>query len=202
MIKRQNIEEQILSLWDDDKDTAFELLVQEFAKPLYTFIRHIVHTHEDADDILQETFIKLWKGLDTFRKESALSTFIYRIAYNETISFLRKQRRRFKILHPFSNFEDWYLQRIKADPYIDYDAVYKKILQEIALLPPRQKAVFSLRHFDGLPFKEIATRLGISESTARTTYHQVVNKLKTKISELNIHDPTASKTTESTKTTK
>lgn len=201
MNKQQNIEVKILSLWEKDRDAAFELLVQYFAKQLYNFIRHLVHTHEDADDLLQETFLKLWKGLDSFRKESALSTFIYRIAYNEAISFLRKQRRRFKILHPFSNFEDWYIQRIQADPYIDYDSIYKKILQEIALLPPRQKMVFSLRHFDGLPFKEIATRLGISESTARTTYHQVVNKLKSKISGLNIHGTTASITTETPKTT-
>jgi len=197
--ERQDIEARVLSLWEEDRDSAFELLVQHFAKPLYHFIRHIVHTHEDADDVLQETFLKLWKGLDNFRKESALSTFIYRIAYNEAISFLRKQRRKFKILHPFSNFEDWYIQRIQADPYIDYDSAYKKILQEIALLPPRQKAVFSLRHFDGLPFKEIAVRLDISESTARTTYHQVVNKLKSKISGLNIHEQIASKTTEPTK---
>ncbi len=202
MSKQQNIEVKILSLWEEDRDAAFGLLVQHFAKPLYNFIRHLVHTHEDADDVLQETFLKLWKGLDNFRKESALSTFIDRIAYNEAISFLRKQRRRFKFLHPFSNFEDWYIQRVQADPYIDYNSAYKKILQEIALLPPRQKAVFSLRHFDGLSFKEIAVRLGISESTARTTYHQVVNKLKSKISGLNIHEPTASKTTETPKTTK
>ncbi len=192
MRTKRDIEREILSLWEEDKEFAFELLVKHFAEPLYRFIRYIVHTHEDADDVLQETFLKSWKGLKNFRGESSLETFLHRIAYNEAISFLRKQRRRFKIFHPFSNYEDWYLERVKADPYVDFESAYEEVLKEIALLPPRQKSVFSLRHFEGLSFREISERLGISESTARVTYHQTINKLKSKLKGLNIVSPETS----------
>ncbi len=178
-------DEALLQLWHQDKDRALEVLVRTYQKPLYHFLRHILHTHEDTDDVLQEVFIKLWKKLGTFKGQSRLSTFIYQVAYNEAISYLRKQKLRYKLTHPFSDFESWYLERIQDEPTIDAEGAYRALLKHVALLPPRQKAVFSLRYFDNLSFKEIAQRLGMAESTARATYHQVVQKLKQHLPQLN-----------------
>lgn len=153
---------------------AFEGIVRLYSEPLYWKIRHIVLNHEDANDVMQNTFIKAWNNLDDFQRLSKFSTWLYRIAINESLDFLRKQKSAAKV----SADEDLSVaNRMVADEYFDGDSTQALLQEAIARLPDAQRTVFTLRYFDEMKYSEISKMLGTSEGALKANYHLAVQKI-------------------------
>ncbi len=155
---------------------AFRELVKTYQERLYWAIRRLVHLHEDADDILQETFIKVWKGLPQFNGKSSLYTWMYRIAINEALSFLRKQK--WKSICTLKDPHQVMYHRLRAATDVDGDEILRKLHEAMLTLPPQQRAVFQMRYFDDMPFKQIAEVMQKSESTVKVHYHLARKKIE------------------------
>lgn len=160
----------------EDSESAFEFLVDRYSQQLYAVIRRIVYNHDDADDVLQNTFIKIWKNIKTFKGNSKLSTWMYSIATNEALSFLRREKPERKL--PMTTEEYDIAQTLISDPYFDGEAAEAQFLAAIAELPEKQRLTFELRYFEDLPYKEIAEITGTSEGALKANYHHAVKKLK------------------------
>ncbi len=176
-------EKQILELYRQEgkEELAFNLIVREYSERLYWHIRELVCTHEDADDLLQTTFIRVWKGLPTFREESNLYTWLYRIATNEALTFLKKRRiAKFLLL---GNYTTALENRLKADPSFDGDRLQIAIRREILKLPDKQRAVFSLRYFQELKYEEISQIMNTSVGALKASYHLACQKIRKALEE-------------------
>lgn len=172
-------DEDLLQLFREPrtKERAFSHIVNKYKEKLYWHIRRLVVIHEDADDILQNVFIKMWKGLDNFRGDSKLYTWLYRIASNESLTHLEKQKKQ-KKLH-IAGDEQLYLQdQVKADDYFDASKVEWKLQLAIQALPEQQRLVFSLRYFDEMPYEEMSTILGVSTGALKASYHHAARKIQ------------------------
>lgn len=166
---------QLISLLKDPKtrELAFNQVVSLYKERLYWQIRRMVLSHDDADDVLQNTFIKAWQGLDTFRGEAQLSTWLFRIAGNETLTFLEKKR-------PLQSIEDEAFSvadRLESDPYFDGDETELQLQQAIAELPERQRQVFLLKYYDEMPYDEMSRTLDTSVGALKASYHHAVKKI-------------------------
>lgn len=161
----------------DNPHYAFNLLVKKYKERVYWHIRRIVISHEDTDDLVQDTFVKVWRNLVKFRGESMLFTWIYRIATNEAISFLKKKRRKF--LLPMVNIEDQISTKLHADVYFDGDEAQLRFQQAILQLPDKQRLVFNMRYFDGLKYEEMSEVLNTSVGALKASYHHAVRKIET-----------------------
>lgn len=153
---------------------GFEALVRQYSEPLYWKIRHIVITHEDADDVLQNAFLKIWKSLDSFQGKSSLSTWLYRIAINETLDFLRHQRQ-----SAMSSVDDnkKVANQLMADDYFDGDRMHAWLQEAVAQLPEVQRTVFVMKYFDEMKYSEISEFLGTSQGALKASYHLAVKKI-------------------------
>ena len=150
------------------------MIVDQYGEPLYWKIRRIVLTHDDADDVLQNTFLKAWKNLPTFEGRSKLSTWLYRIAINEALDFLRRQ----KAMTLASADADLSIaNQLMADDYFDGDRSQALLQQAIAILPDVQRTVFTLRYYDEMKYSEISELLGTSEGSLKASYHVAVQKV-------------------------
>lgn len=154
------------------KNQAFKDLLDMYQERLYWHIRKIVVTHDNANDVLQETFIRIFKGMENFKGESSLHTWMYRIAYNESIRFLEKN----KIYTSVSIEQDSssYLKNLIEDTYFNGDELQTKLHTIISKLSDKQKQVFQMKYFDDLSFREISDILNISENTLKSSYYSVV----------------------------
>lgn len=172
----KNEEQYILSLLKSPQEKAkgLELLVAQFSEQLYWKIRTIVLTHEDANDVLQNTFLKVWKSLDDFRGESALSTWMYRIAINESLDFLRHRHQADTVS---ADFESSVANRLLADEYFDGSRAQALLQEAIAKLPDVQRTVFTLRYYDEMPYAEMSKLLQTSEGGLKASYHIAVKKI-------------------------
>lgn len=154
---------------------AFGQVVGLYSKSLYLQIRHMVQWHEDADDVLQNTFMKAWTALDDFRGESKLSTWLYRIAYNECLSFLERRRD----FQPIDDGEDGgVLRALESDPYFDGDETMLMLQKALATLPEKQRAVFNLKYFEEMKYEEMSALLGTSVGALKASYHIAVKKIE------------------------
>lgn len=171
-------DEQLLELLQssDTREPAFEFLMDKFAPQLYSVIRRIVHTHDDTDDVLQNTFVKVWQNLSSFRGDSKLSTWMYTIATNEALSHLRRERRSKKV--PLTTDEYDLSEMLQSDPYFDGTAAEADFLAAIDQLPEKQRLTFEYRYFQELPYKEISEITGTSEGALKANYHHAVKKLQ------------------------
>lgn len=158
------------------RDRAFGKLMQLTKHSLYWHIRKIVLVHDDADDVLQNTYIKVWKSIESFKGDCQLFTWMYRIATNEALTFLAQQRMR-SVNLPL-DYEDLMVSRMEADPYFDGDAVQKKFQEAIMSLPEKQRMVFNMRYFDEMEYKQIAEITGTSEGALKASYHIAAEKIK------------------------
>ena len=160
-------------------EEAFNAIVRQYSERLFWHIRPLVDTHEDADDLMQDIFIKIWAALPTFRWESQLFTWLYRIATNEALNALRRKKVRavlqFRSLSSARDIED-------DDPYFDGNAAQNRLLKALRTLPSRQRAVFTMRYFEDLKYEEIAPILGTSVGSLKASYHVAAEKLKTLLS--------------------
>jgi RNA polymerase sigma-70 factor (ECF subfamily) len=155
---------------------AFNLLVNKYQQRIYHHIRRIVIDHEDANDVVQNTFIKAWKGLSGFRSESALFTWLYRIATNESITFLN--RKRTKLFIPLVNIEKQLADHMERDPLMNANAMQLKFQKALLTLPEKQRIVFNMRYFDELKYEEISQILGTSVGALKASYHHAVRKIE------------------------
>ncbi len=138
-------------------------------------IRHIVISHEDADDVLQETLVKAWGNLDNFEGKSKFSTWLYRIAVNEAIDFLRRARNTVPLDSPEAN---GVAHQLMADEYFDGDEAQARLQQAIASLPDIQRGVFTMRYYDDMKYSEISIILGASEGSLKASYHIAAKKIR------------------------
>lgn len=167
----------ILRLKDPrSKEAAFRELLQLYKERLYWHIRKIVLNHNDADDALQNTFIKIYRSIDKFKGESKLFSWMYRIATNESITLLNKNAKRLQITN--EEYQDKAINNLTADVYFEGDAIQLKLQKAIATLPEKQQLVFNMRYFDDLKYKDIAEILETSEGALKASYHIAAKKIE------------------------
>lgn len=157
-----------------EKRKLFEQIVPQYSEKLYWAIRRIVLCHDDANDVLQNLFIKVWNGIDDFQNRSKLSTWLYRIAVNEALDFLRRQRN-VASLDTVDNMS--VADQLEADRYFDGDRAQALLQEAIASLPDVQRVVFNLRYYDELKYTEISQMLDTSEGALKASYHIAVKKI-------------------------
>lgn len=169
-------EKQIMQQLSDPKTRrqAFTIVVCQYSEPLYWKIRRIVLNHDDANDVMQNVFIKAWTNLDEFQCKSKFSTWLYRIAINESLDFVRKQ----KTASCVSSDEDLSVaNKLMADDYFDGDETQAQLQEAISQLPDVQRMVFNLRYYDEMKYSEISKLLGTSEGALKASYHLAVKKI-------------------------
>lgn len=171
-------DKEILKLYrqGDNPDYAFNLLVKKYQEQLYALIRKIIIVHADADDVLQETFIKIYKSLDSFRSESELSSWMYRIAVNECLSHIRKEKR--KYLFRSDSYQDHLINSMEADVQMDGDAIQKQLQNAILQLPEKQGLVFNLKYYENMKYDDMSEILNTSTGALKASYHHAVKKIE------------------------
>ena len=155
---------------------AFEVLVSTYKQRLYWHIRSIVLNHDDADDVLQNTFVKVFRNIDGFKGESKLYSWMYRIATNEALSFLKKKSKKQGISD--SELQQQLLENLEADVYFEGDEIQLKLQQAIATLPEKQKLVFNMKYFQELKYEEISEILETSVGGLKASYHLATKKIE------------------------
>ncbi len=158
------------------REEGLVALVEKYGERLYWHIRRMVHRHEDADDLLQETFLKAFEHINRFKRESSLYTWLFRIATNETLQWLERKRRRAAV--DLDGVTEQLGERLKADSYFDGEEVHRLLHAAIAQLPPRQQAVFVLRYFDGLKYEEMAEILQLSVGALKASFYHAKAKIE------------------------
>lgn len=176
MIEQDDKELLQLFAQETSREKAFTSIIKKYQEKLYWHIRRMVVQHEDANDVLQNMFIKVWKNLDNFRKDSQLYTWLYRIATNESLTFLEQQKKRSAI--SLSDEDSQMGNKLKADKFFDGNKLEWKLQLAIQRLPEKQKAVFNLRYFDEMPYEEMSRVLGTSEGALKASYHHAVKKIE------------------------
>lgn len=160
----------------ETRDYGFNLLVRTYQKRIYSHVRKMVIDHDDADDLTQETFIKVHKHLDSFREDARLFTWIYRIATNECLSFLQKKRRRFFL--PIGDAAQELSEKLDTTPGLSGDEVQLKLQKALLRLPDKQRLVFNMKYFDELSYEEIADITKTSVGALKASYHLAVKKIE------------------------
>lgn len=171
-------DQQILDWLKDPskRESAFRLLISNYKERLYWHIRKIVLNHDDADDVLQNSLIKVWNGLDSFRAESSLFTWLYRIATNESITFLNQRNR--KVLPSLNEANEFLVENLESDPYFDGDEWQMLLQKAIAVLPDKQRLVFNMKYFDEIKYEDMAKILDTSVGALKASYHHAVKKVE------------------------
>lgn len=176
---KETADEQLLNLMREPTthEKGFRLLMQQYQEPLYRHIRRLVYDHDDADDVLQNTFIKVFRSIDRFEGKSKLFTWLYRIATNEAITFLSQRNR--KNTDSIDNADTAHLaNNLKADVFFDGDDIEKKLQQALSTLPDKQRAVFNLRYYDEMPYEEMSAVLDTSVGALKASYHHAAKKIE------------------------
>lgn len=160
----------------EKSDYAFNLIVKRYQERLYWHVRKLIIDHEDTDDTLQNTFIKAWNGLKSFREDASLFTWLYRIATNEALSFLRKKKKRSFV--PLVDVEYSLERNLESDEYFNGDQIQKKLQKAILTLPEKQRIVFLMRYYDEMKYETIAEILDTSVGSLKASYHHAVKKIE------------------------
>lgn len=173
-------DEQIVELFrSGDRERAFTEIVKSYSERLFWYVRRYVCCHEDADDLIQDIFIKVWAALPSFRGEARLFTWLYRIATNETLNFVRRQKVRAAL--NFKSIDTELERRIDEDPYLNGGEAERKLLKALQKLPQKQRVVFSMRYFEDMRYEEISEITGTSVGALKASYHIAYEKLKKEI---------------------
>jgi RNA polymerase sigma-70 factor (ECF subfamily) len=171
-------EEKILELFREPstRERGFEMLVQEFQRPVYWLIRRMVVDHDDANDLTQDTFVSVWQHLDDFRGESKLFTWIYKIAYNEALGFIKRQKKRAQV--PLESVERKLSSQLEEDHYFQGDEIQKKLQMAIQSLPPQQRLIFTMKYYNELKYEDMAKILGLTTGALKASFHHAVKKIE------------------------
>jgi len=169
-------EQQLIAMLSDPSTQrkAFELVVRQYSEQLYWQVRRIVLTHEDANDVMQNVMLKAWTNLNTFRKDSKLSTWLYRIAVNESLEFIRRQKNATMVS---ADDASGIANTLLADDYFDGDETEAQLQEAIAKLPDVQRTVFNLRYYEEMKYSEISEILNTTEGALKASYHIAVKKI-------------------------
>ena len=162
---------------EEGKDEAFTRLVRKYQERLYWHIRRMVVEHEDANDILQNVFIRVWNSLASFREEANLYTWLYRIATNESLTWLEQQKKRSAV--SLSEPDAALANKLESQKGFDVNKLEWRLQQAIQSLPDKQRAVFNLRYYDEMPYEEMSTVLDTSVGALKASYHHAVKKVET-----------------------
>lgn len=160
----------------ESRNFAFNLIVKKYQQKVYWHIRRIVIQHDDADDVVQNTFVKAWEGLDHFREESNIFTWIYRIATNESITFLKRKRAHLNV--SFGDVEHQLSRSLEADVYYDGDEIQTKLQKAILALPEKQRIVFNMKFYDEMKYEDMSDILGTSVGALKASFHHAVKKIE------------------------
>ncbi|MBT8196577.1 MAG: sigma-70 family RNA polymerase sigma factor [Bacteroidia bacterium] len=160
----------------DNKNYAFNLIVRKYQQRLYFHIRRMVTDHDDANDVLQNMLIKAYKGLNNFREDSQLYTWLYRIATNESLTFIKKKKKRNQL--SLDDMTTELSQNLSEDHHYDGDEIQKKLHLAIESLPEKQKAVFNLRYYEEMKYDEMSEVLETSVGALKASYHHAVKKIE------------------------
>ena len=178
-----NNEKEIIALLQDPKRQreAFECIVKQYSEQLYWQIRRMVLSHDDANDLLQNTFIKAWINIDYFRAEAKMSTWLYRIALNECLTFLNKQRANNQLSIDEADAE--MVNKLEGDSYFSGDETQRLFQKALHTLPDKQRIVFNLKYFQEMKYEEISEILGTSVGALKASYHHAVKKIESFLKE-------------------
>lgn len=176
-------DQELLEMFRDENRSnfAFNLIVKKYQERLYWHVRKIVINHDDTDDVLQNTFIKIFKGLRGFNQESLLYTWLYRIATNEAITFLRKKRTWLFI--PLNDVEYQLANSLESDEYFNGDEIQLKLQKAILKLPEKQRLVFNMKYFDEMKYDDMSDILDTSVGALKASYHHAVKKIESYLKE-------------------
>lgn len=161
---------------EESRNFGFNLLVRKYQQMIYWHIRKMVVDHDDADDLVQDVFIKVYKNIDKFREDAQLYTWIYRIATNECLTFLNKKRRRFFL--PIGDVESELNQKIDDSSHIDGDEIQLKLQKALLKLPDKQRLVFNMKYFDEMKYNDISKITDTSVGALKASYHHAVKKIE------------------------
>lgn len=177
MANQQDDKELLFQFRDPvTKERAYTSIIRKYQEKLYWHIRRMVIEHEDANDVLQNMFIKVWKGLENFREDSQLYTWLYRIATNECLTFIEQKKKRAAV--SISNEDSGLSEKIKADSHFDANKLEWKLQLAIQQLPEKQRIVFNLRYYDEMPYEEMSRVLETSEGALKASYHHAAKKIE------------------------
>lgn len=154
---------------------AFDVLLKTYSQPVYWQIRKMVANHDDANDLVQNVFLKAWNNLQNFRGDAKLSTWLFKIGINESINFINKEKQRLQLSEDAD--ESFLLNNIEADTFFDGYALQEELLKAVARLPEKQKLVFNMRYFDEMKYEEMSEILGTSVGALKASYHHAVKKV-------------------------
>ncbi len=171
-------DDEIVAFYRDEnsRNMSLHYLIQKYQQKLYWHIRKIVISHDDTDDVLQNTFIKTWKGLANFKEESQLFTWLYRIATNESLTFLKqKQRANTVSIHPI---EYQLSKELESDVFFNGDEIQLKLQKAILTLPEKQRIVFNMRYYDEMPYEQMSAVLETSVGALKASYHIAAKKIE------------------------
>lgn len=171
-------DQELLAIFREggSKTRAFNEMVKKYQQKVYWMVRKMVIDHDDSNDVTQEVFIKAWNGIDSFRGESQLYTWLYRIASNEAINFLNKKKRRLQV--SLEDMERELEDKLESDPLVGGDEIQLKLQKALLKLPEKQKLVFNLKYFEELPYEEISEITGTSVGALKASYHWAVKKIE------------------------
>lgn len=170
--------QEILELYNTPgkKEFGFSLLVKKYQKQIYWHVRHMVGVHEDADDLVQDIFLKIWKNLKKFKNQSDLYTWIYRIATNETLTFLKKRSK--KYTDPVDEFQNTLKSNNSNGNHFSEEEIEIRLQKAISSLPPQQRTVFELKYYQEMKYEDMAKVLGVTPGSLKASYHFAVTKIK------------------------
>ncbi|MBC8591877.1 RNA polymerase sigma factor [Oscillospiraceae bacterium N12] len=177
-------EQEVLKLLQDESTQrkGFEMIVAQYSEQLYWQIRRMVLSHDDANDLLQNAFVKAWMNIDYFRAEAKLSTWLYRIALNECITFLNKQRAANTV--SIDDPEAVLVQKLESDPYFSGDDAQLLLQKALLALPEKQRMVFNLKYFQEMKYEEMSEIFGTSVGALKASYHHAVKKIEKFLEEI------------------
>jgi len=161
---------------EDTRNFAFNQLVRKYQERIYWHVRKMVLDHDDSDDVVQEVFIKVWKNLHSFRQDAQLFTWIYRIATNECLNFLKKKKR--VSIMSLTDYQDILVSKLDMSVQMDGDAIEIKLQKALLTLPDKQRLVFNMKYFDDMKYNEIAEITGTSVGGLKASYHHAVKKIE------------------------
>ena len=160
----------------ETREKGFTAIIRKYQEKLYWHIRRMVITHEDANDVLQNVFIRVWNGLGNYREDAKLYTWLYRIATNECLTYLEQQKRKSSV--SLSDVEEGLSNRVVADKFFDANKLEWKLQLAIQKLPEKQRIVFNLRYYDEMPYEEMSRVLETSQGALKASYHHAVKKVE------------------------
>jgi RNA polymerase sigma-70 factor (ECF subfamily) len=172
----------------DGAEQIFNRIVKEYSERVYWHVRRIVNSHEEADDLVQDIFLKIWTALPAFRGEAQVYTWVWRIATNEALNWLRREKVRAALR--FTSIDTEMERRIDSDPFFDGDAAERALSKAVARLPEKQRQVFILRYYDEMPYEEMSEVLGTSVGALKASYHIAQEKVRTALGRENLFDGT------------